>query len=175
MTIKVGKEFSFEFTNSEPFKKKLSPSQNRRNFERHEHFLEKKIIKNVDKVSKATIVESIETLKEIKNVSVQNIENKIKHEIKETQTQTSHSYAKIDVNTTGENLKTSTDVGNTNDDIKEEVSKTIFSPRSLKLNASYKCYLCAQISGTKSDLMRHHDFAHKDKAVRYTCERCDEN
>ena len=55
MIIKVGKEISFEFTNSELIKKKLSPSQNKRNLDRREHFLETKMNKKADKISKATM------------------------------------------------------------------------------------------------------------------------
>ena len=37
MSIKVGKEFSFDFNNSNHIQKRLSPSQKRRNFDRQEH------------------------------------------------------------------------------------------------------------------------------------------
>ena len=139
MIIKVGKEFSFEFTNSELIKKKLSPSQNKRNLDRREHFLETKMNKKADKVSKATIdvrVAAVQTENESKDVAVQTIENNVKHETKVTQT-----FHSEPIDAKRDNLKTCKD-----DDTKAEVSKATSGPRSLQLDPSYKCYLCGQIS-----------------------------
>ena len=203
MSIKIGNEFYFDFNNSNQIQKRLSPSQRRRNFDRQEHFIDAKNKKNDEDVDVAVqkahklIDAAVQTdiKKELLETKTTQTDLKKEHlESKTTQTDVKKEHleskenqtilfkridAKIhDVNSIEDNRKNNGDIKTDDTDVETQVelSKTTFGTKSIQpLNSSYKCYLCAQISRTKSELIKHHNFMHKDKSVRYTCERCDEN
>ena len=186
MSIKVGKEFSFDFNNSNHIQKRLSPSQKRRNFDRQENFIDAKNKKKDENVAaqkeNADALVQTDVKKEHADAAVQTDVKKEHPETKTNQTQTipfKPLDAKINDDNANEDNQMNIDdlkIDNTNFELQAELSNTNFGTRLIQpLNSTYKCYLCAQISRTKSDLINHLNFMHKDKAVRYTCERCDEN
>ena len=93
ISIKVGTEFYFEFNNNDVLKNELSPSQKRRNHQRQEHFWEKNMKKNDNKIykSKCEVKEvAAQTEQEVKDASVQTTVIEKKTEFVTNATQTSH-------------------------------------------------------------------------------------
>ena len=174
--VKVGKEFSFDFINkNEHVKKKISPSQNKRNMERKERFQKTKVNEEKQKAN-------IKTEPDFKEVAVQTdpIDKKVDLVMKAIQTNQSNPLGQTALEVKSlEEIKITEQVdkdkidynGHFEEDQKDEERNT----NVIQLKPGFKCYLCNSNFSTKSNMKKHHNYHHKDRPIRYTCDRCDEN
>ena len=153
MSVKIGSEFSFNFSNSESFQKKLSPSQRTRNFERQKVFNAKK-----DKENKSEDI-SVQTEHKVREIGVQPCDID-----KEPNTEINNSSSETNTKTTSSKLDNST-----------QPSKPKISSKTISLHPNFKCYLCDQMYPSKTDLINHHNSKHSGNPKKFACEDCDEN